>query len=135
MAIYITVTGTGFRYGTDFVKKKMVFTLEKEPDNKYDKEAIKVILPGVGEIGYVANSAKTVIGECYSAGRLYDKMGETCQAKFKYNLNGSIVCKVKKKSLLEKESKPVKADKQKKQENDLEVIYDRNTDTDKPLPF
>ena len=135
MDIYITVTGSNFRYGTDFMKKKMIFTLEKEPDNQYDKEAIKVILPGVGVIGYVANSPKTVVGECYSAGRLYDKMGSTCQAKFKYNLNGAVICKVKKKSLLEKEDKPAQHDKQKEQENDLEVIYDRNTDTDNPLPF
>ena len=38
----------------------------------YDKEAISVNLAGLGKIGYVANSPYTVLGESYSAGRLYD---------------------------------------------------------------
>lgn len=31
--------------------------LIKEPDNNYDKEAIRIELRGIGKIGYVANSA------------------------------------------------------------------------------
>mgnify|MGYP000817011536 CR=1 FL=1 len=42
--------------------------LEKEPDNEYDKEAIKVTYEGLGKIGYVANSSYTVIGDSMSAG-------------------------------------------------------------------
>ena len=41
--IYFTITGTNYRYGQDFFKKGMKVRLEKEPDNKHDKEAIKVI--------------------------------------------------------------------------------------------
>ena len=63
------------------LKPKMKVKLVKEPDNEYDKEAIKVEMPGIGHIGYVANSPYTVVGESYSAGRLYDKIlatgGET----------------------------------------------------------
>ena len=44
--------------------------LLKEPDNEYDKEALRVELKGLGKIGYVANSIYTVIGECSSAGRM-----------------------------------------------------------------
>ena len=51
----------------------------KEPDNEYDTEAIKVEMPGIGHIGYVANSPYTVVGESYSAGRLYDKIGDTAK--------------------------------------------------------
>ena len=39
--IYFTLTGTNHWYGQDFLKKGMKVKLEKEPDNKYDKEAIK----------------------------------------------------------------------------------------------
>ena len=48
----------------------MTVKLIKEPDNKYDKEAIRAEIKGLGEAGYVANSTKTVVGECLSAGRL-----------------------------------------------------------------
>ena len=39
----------------------MKVKLVKEPDNEYDKEAIKVEMPGIGHIGYVANSPYTVV--------------------------------------------------------------------------
>lgn len=91
---YITIAGTNYRYGEDFLEKGMELKLVKELDNEYDKEAIKVELAGLGVIGYVANSYKTVIGECMSAGRLYDKIGDTGDAVIMYKTNRGIVCKV-----------------------------------------
>ena len=79
--IFITLTGTKHYFGNDFLEKGMKIRLEKEPDNEYDKEAIKVTYEGLGKIGYVANSSYTVIGESMSAGRLYDKIGDTAYAK------------------------------------------------------
>ena len=81
MKIWFTITGTQFRHGQDFLEKGMKVRLEKEPDNAYDQEAIKVTMKGLGHIGYVANSPKTVIGESWSAGRLYDKIGDTAKGK------------------------------------------------------
>ena len=40
--IYFTITGTKYRYGHDFMKPGMKVKLVKEPDNPYDKEAIRV---------------------------------------------------------------------------------------------
>ncbi len=93
--IYITITGTGFRYGMDYLKKGMIVKLIKEPDNKYDKEAIRVEMKPFGKIGYVANSVKTVIGDCYSAGRLYDKIDDKAKAEICYKTNDGVVAKVK----------------------------------------
>lgn len=50
--IFITLTGTKHYFGNDFLKKGMKIRLEKEPDNEYDKEAIKVTYEGLGKIGY-----------------------------------------------------------------------------------
>lgn len=69
--VFVTLTGTGFYYGSDFLEPGMKVTLKKEPDNTYDNEAILVQMKGLGKIGYVANSHKTVRGECFSAGRVY----------------------------------------------------------------
>lgn len=52
--VYFTLTGTKYYYGNDFLKKGMRIMLVKEPDNEYDKEAIKVMYEGLGKIGYVA---------------------------------------------------------------------------------
>ena len=75
--IYFTLTGTNHHYGHEFFEPDMTVRLVKEPDNEVDKEAIKVELEGLGHVGYVANSPYTVAGESYSAGRLYDKIGDT----------------------------------------------------------
>ena len=96
MKIWFTLTGTNHYHGQDFLKKGMKVRLEKEPDNRHDHEAIKVLMDGVGLIGYVANSPWTVIGESFSAGRLYDKIGDTATATVAYVMVDAkkAVCKV-----------------------------------------
>lgn len=104
--IYFTLTGTGHYFGDVFLKEGVKLELEKEPDNKYDKEAIMVKMKGLGKIGYVANSSFTVIGESMSAGRLYDKIGEKAEGKVALVTERGVLCKVCKKSL-EKQSEQV----------------------------
>lgn len=90
--IYFTITGTQFRHGTEFIKPDMEVKLVKEPDNKVDSEAIKVEMPGLGLIGYVSAQYKTRIGESISAGRLYDKIGDTATGKVMYVLPEGVLC-------------------------------------------
>ena len=92
MKIWFTITGTGYRYGQDFLEKGMKVRMEKEPDNEYDREAIKVMMKGLGHIGYVANSPKTVVGESWSAGRLYDKIGDTAKGKVFMVMDKGVLC-------------------------------------------
>lgn len=40
--MYFTLTGTNHYHGQEFLKKGMALQLVKEPDNAYDKEAIKM---------------------------------------------------------------------------------------------
>ena len=42
--VFITLTGTKHYFGNDFLKKGTKIRLEKEPDNEYDKEAIKLLM-------------------------------------------------------------------------------------------
>ncbi len=88
---YITITGTNMRYGSDFLEKGMKVKLVKEPDNEYDSEAIRVDLTPMGKIGYVANSVKTVIGTCSSAGRVYDHIGDTAKAEILYVTDRGVI--------------------------------------------
>lgn len=92
--IYFTIAGTNFYYGKDFFEKDMKVKLVKEPDNPYDKEAILVKVDGLGDVGHVANSPYTVIGESYSAGRLYDKIGDTAEGTVLYNVEGGVLCTI-----------------------------------------
>lgn len=99
-AIYFTLTGTQYYHGKEFLEAGMRVILEKDPENKYDKEAIAVKLPGLDKIGYVANSAHTVVGESFSAGRLYDKIVDKAFGKVLYVMPTGVLCKLSKKSLI-----------------------------------
>ena len=92
---YFTLTGCRHHYGTDFLEPKMTVNLRKDPKNEYDHEAIRVELDGLGLIGYVANSVRTVIGDCYSAGRLYDKIGDKAKAEVVFVLPSGVIARVK----------------------------------------
>lgn len=92
--MYITIAGLQYKYGTGFLEKGLIIDLVKEPDNKIDKEAIKIELTPFGTIGYVANSVRTVIGECYSAGRIYDKIGHEAKAEVCFITPIGIIAKI-----------------------------------------
>lgn len=48
----------------------------------------------LGKIGYVASSPYTVLGESYSAGRLYDKISEEASGKVKFMLDKGVICEL-----------------------------------------
>ena len=99
--IYFTITGTHHYFGDEFIESGMEVKLVKEPDNEYDKEAIKVELEGLGKIGYVANSTYSVLGESMSAGRIYDRIEEAAYGVVKYVLPKGILCEIIEKKLSE----------------------------------
>lgn len=107
--MYFTIAGCRHYFGSDFMKKGMKVKLVKEPDNEYDKEAIKVIYEGLGKVGYVANSSYTVIREAMSAGRLYDKIGDIAYAKVVLVTQRGTICKKSLKN--EAEKKPEEKNK------------------------
>ena len=90
--IYFTIAGTNHWHGQEFMEPGMKVQLVKEPDNEVDSEAIKVMMPGIGQIGYVANSPYTVIGESMSAGRIYDKIGDEAEGDIMYVLPKGVLC-------------------------------------------
>lgn len=51
--MYFTIAGCSHYFGSSFMEKGMKVKLIKEPDNKYDKEAIQVMIKGLGKVGYV----------------------------------------------------------------------------------
>ena len=94
--VFFTVTGLNHRFGSDFLKDGMQVKLVKEPDNEFDKEAIRVEMEGLGTIGYVANSVYTRLGESMSAGRIYDRIGDTATGTVRYVLSKGVICSLNK---------------------------------------
>ena len=98
--IYFTITGTGHYFGHEFFEPGMKVRLVKEPDNRIDKEAIRVEMPGLGKCGYVANSSCTVEGESRSAGRIYDRIGDKAEGEVLYKLPHCVICSLSEDSLI-----------------------------------
>ena len=98
--IYFTIAGTKYHHGSEFMKPEMRVKLVKEPENEVDTEAIKVEMAGLGLVGYVANSPYTVVGESYSAGRLYDKIGDEARGTVLYVLPDGVLCTIDPESMV-----------------------------------
>lgn len=81
MEILITMTGLQHYIEPEELNPHQQVILKKEPENKYDQEAIAIYLNDTIKIGYVANSVHTQAKGTYSAGRLYDKIPEMTKAK------------------------------------------------------
>ena len=125
--IYFTLTGTKHYFGTEFLEPGMKIELEKEPDNEYDKEAIRIKLEGLGKIGYVANSM--------SAGRLYDKIGDKASGKVVIVTPQGVICRLRKKSLLSRKETeknvPPSADRNEKNRDACLTASPEDPDTEK----
>lgn len=92
--MYITITSFQKLHGTKPLKLDAIVKLVKEPDNKYDTEAIACEMRYYGKIGYVANSTNTVVKGCMSAGRVYDKINDEYFAKIKFIADTIAIAKV-----------------------------------------
>ncbi len=66
----------------------------KEPDNVFDSEAIKVMFPVLGTVGYIANSIQTKANGTFSAGRIYEKMGEKFIVQVMFLTPSTVIAKV-----------------------------------------
>ena len=92
--MFITVIAFDKMHGTRPLKLNGIIKLVKEPDNKYDAEAIACEMRYFGKIGYVANSVNSVIKGCMSAGRIYDKIDDGYFAKIKFFSENLVIAKV-----------------------------------------
>ncbi len=90
---YITITGLQYYCGSAVMEIGTKCKLEKDTKNRYDDEAIKVQI-GKATVGYVANSARTVVRGTYSAGRLYDKFDAPLSAKIMFIADDFAIAKL-----------------------------------------
>ena len=81
-------------HGEKPLKLNGIVKLIKEPDNKYDTEAIACEMRYFGKIGYVANSTTTVVKGCMSSGRVFDKITDEYFAKIKFIHNNISIAKI-----------------------------------------
>ena len=92
--MFITIIAFNKFHGSKPLKLNGIVKLVKEPDNKYDAEAIACEMRYFGRIGYVANSVNSVIKGCMSSGRVYDKIEDEYFARIKFISDHNAIAKV-----------------------------------------
>ena len=92
--MFITITGLHHYYGVKPFEIGRVVRLVKEPENGHDDDAIRVELPFIETVGYVANSTSTVYRGTYSAGRIYDKIEDAAFAEVAFITHSSVIAAV-----------------------------------------
>lgn len=66
----------------------------KEPDNAFDSEAIKVVIKGIGTVGYIGNSPYTTAKGTMSAGRIYKKVKKKFIVEVMFITSSKVICRV-----------------------------------------
>ena len=92
--MFITVLSMNKLHGAKPLKIDGIVKLIKEPDNKYDTEAIACEMRYFGKIGYVANSVNTVVKGTMSSGRVFDMIDDEYFAKIKFITGNIAIAKV-----------------------------------------
>ena len=95
-SIYITINHLDDFMPVMNLKVGDILMLKKEPANLYDDEAIAVYTKENFKCGYVANSVSTVARGTYSAGRVYDQIGNEveCVVRFIMSEEGIAIAEI-----------------------------------------
>ena len=122
--MYITVTAFENLHSAKPLKLNGIVKLVKEPTNQYDTEAIACEMRHFGKIGYVANSTRTVVKGCMSAGRVYDKITDVYFAKIQFITGSIAIAKVLSSDEYVKELEDAESDVHYLCENPAEIDID-----------
>lgn len=91
---YVTVTGMKHYAGISPFKIGAKLKCIREPDNEHDHEAIMVIDPDLGKVGYIANSPYTVLRGTMSAGAVACRVRKRFTVKVMFVNNDFAICRV-----------------------------------------
>jgi len=81
----VSIVGTSHYIQPNILDVGDKVKLVKEPENEFDKEAVKVLFHDK-KVGHVGNSVKTVMRGCHSAGYILESVGV-------HGLNAEIILK------------------------------------------
>lgn len=91
---YITITGTQYHFGLEAFKIGQIVYLERDLENEYDCEAIRVMSESGNKLGHVANSVRTVAKGTHSAGWIGHLLEEKTKAKIMFITGHSVIAEL-----------------------------------------
>jgi hypothetical protein len=91
---YITIAGASYYMGIEAFHVGQILTIEKEPRNSFDDEAIRVVSDNGATYGYVANSTDSVARGTHSAGYIYRDFESTAKIRICFILCGKAIAEI-----------------------------------------
>lgn len=65
--------------------------LVKDPNNRTDRQAIKVVIPPIGTVGYIVNDPVVVPHGCWAGSGFYDVFHQQTCAKVRFAMKDMII--------------------------------------------
>lgn len=65
--------------------------LVKDPDNRLDYQAIKVVIPPIGAVGYIVNDPLAVPHGCWTGTAFYDVFHQLTCAKVRFMMRDMVI--------------------------------------------
>lgn len=91
---YITITEFDEFYGLKPFGIGNILTCIKESSDPFDPKVMKVILPYIGTIGFVANTKESTIGGTTSASRIFHYVRKKFFVRVLFTCECGIICKL-----------------------------------------
>lgn len=93
-ANFITITGAHHYFGSNVFRVGSYVKLVKEAENHFDKDAVRVEVPILGKIGYVANTMATKFSGTHSASIISKRIGDESTAKIRLIADDGIIAEI-----------------------------------------
>ncbi|MDT0125697.1 DNA-binding protein [Paenibacillus sp. RRE4] len=89
--IFAALMGMENYHGAEVLHVGDTLYLVKDPDNRLDHQAIKVVIPPIGEVGYIVNHAAMVPHGCWTGVGFYDAFYQQTCAKVRFMMKDMVI--------------------------------------------
>ncbi|WP_145332624.1 HIRAN domain-containing protein [Paenibacillus xylanexedens] len=89
--IFAALMGMENYHGAQALHVGDTLYLVKDPDNRLDHQAIKVVIPPIGEVGYIVNHAAMVPHGCWTGEGFYDAFYQQTCAKVRFMMKDMVI--------------------------------------------
>ncbi|MFC9709166.1 HIRAN domain-containing protein [Paenibacillus sp. NPDC056933] len=89
--LFAAMYGMEHYHGVEALNVGDTLFLVKDPDNRVDREAIKVVVPPIGTVGYIVNHPHLTPHGCWTGSGIYDAFRQQTCAKVRFAMKDMII--------------------------------------------
>ena len=94
MDTFVTVVGFKHFFEHKPFALGTILCCVKDPNNEYDKDCIRVMLPVLGTVGFLGNRFDSIAGGTVTASRIYEQMPDKFYIRVCFTTRSKIICRI-----------------------------------------